>query len=426
MGRRPKDPWFTDDGKPILRNWLYKNSPEGDFLYDFRIRGKHFKGSTGEGKEDVARAWVADFHKRMKAVAFGKAEPPAPTLAKLWEAWDERKESSVSASHRRYMKGVVHQHTHEFLKLPADRLTTDAMDDLRSRYLAGEGKGFKKNGAKAEGDQAHVARKHSEGGWNKVVTQLRALVGWAVETGRLKVLPFKAKKLPVSQTSKGVLWPEQVRPFLAAVDTIRKERDKDPFPHAGIAARLMLGLGLRENEALHAEWDRVDWRRQIFIVAESASTRKKVKDRTIREIPIPSWLLTYLSRWHTFQGKPPKGLLMVARNGQAHREGATKKMVQVGARALKIERLTPHGLRRTFATGLWEIGTPLGQIAQMLGHEDPMITFKRYIIERPKEQAEALEKLGKLMDLDGEGPSGADRAENLTSNPQTVPTPGTE
>jgi integrase len=85
-------------------------------------------------------------------------------------------------------------------------------------------------------------------------------------------------------------------------------------------------------------------------------------------------------------------------------------MVQVGARALKIERLTPHGLRRTFATGLWEIGTPLGQIAQMMGHEDPMITFKRYIIERPKEQAEALEKLGKLMDLEETGPSGAVRA----------------
>jgi integrase len=207
---------------------------------------------------------------------------------------------------------------------------------------------------------------------------------------KLISVPFKVQLLPVSLRNRGVLWPERVQAFLTVVDGMRKYQEEDPVPQMSVALRMMIGAGLREAEALHMEWDRVDWRRHVLIVAQAVTTGKKVKDRTVREIPMVSWLEIYLLRWWAHLERPARGLVLATRDGGAHLEGSTTKAVRKGAQELSITGLTPHRLRATFATNLFEVGTPLSQIQQMLGHEKPEVTM-RYIVQRPKDQAESLE-----------------------------------
>lgn len=377
-----------------LRNGLIRYVEGGTVHYDVRWRGVRRKGDTKCATFGAAKTWLDDEKQAWANEEHHPRPKDTPTLRELWQAWDESKADKVSASHRRYMRGVIHQHTGEWIDLPADQLNNAAIDILSARYLASTGAGHRRNAP-----DAPVIRKHSEGGWNKAQTQLSALVGWGVETGRLTSRPFAAKKLRVSLEARSVLWPEQVQAFLSAIDTgVRRVRAGDLYPHASIAVRLMLGLGLRESEAIHAEWDRVDFRRRVFIVAQAKTTGKKVKDRTIREIPIPGWLVDYLLAWWESQDSPSRGLVMVAKTGRAHTESSTKKALAIGAKRVSVDHLTPHALRRTFATVHWELGVPLTQIAQWLGHDDPALTYKRYILTRPtKDAAAAQDRAGKAM-----------------------------
>ena len=358
--------------------------------YAVRWRGVLKKGDTKCESRTNAVTWLGKEKEKWALEEQGLVGATVPTLKTIWQEWDRVKASSVSPTHRRFMKGVVNQHAAAFLDRPAPALNMAAFEELRHVYLTSKGHGFSKG-------EKPTVRSHSEGGWNKVAGQLRALYRWAVTRKLLLEVPFKVELLDVSLGARGVLWPEQVQAFLAAVDRVRKERKGDPVPQAGIAARLMIGLGLRENEALHMEWDRIDWRNHMATVAEARTTGHKVKDRTIREIPMPAWLETYLLKWWAHCKRPSDGLLLVSRKETVHGEGATTKAVRLGAQALKITGLTPHGLRRTFATVHFEMGTALTQIAQMMGQEDPMLTMRRYIIQRPKDQAAAQEKAGLAM-----------------------------
>ena len=356
--------------------------------YLVRWRGKIKRGDTKCVGKVAAAEWLKVEKKKWPLEEQGLIGPNVLTLRWIWSEWD-RLNSNLSKSHIRWMKGVVHTHAAAFLDRPASDLTKAAFEEMKHTYLTTKGQGF------SRGEKPTV-RDHTEGGWNKVAGQLRALYRWAVDMKMILAVPFAVKPLPVSLEAKGVLWPEQVQRFLAVVDKVRKERDGDPVPQAGIAVRLMIGLGLRENEALHMEWDRLDWHRHLAIVAMTRTTKKKVKDRTVREIPMPDWLEPYLLKWWAWCGRPSAGLVLVPRKAKVHGEGSTKKAVQKGAKALGITNMTPHSLRYTFATGHYEIDTPLSQIQQMLGHEKPETTWG-YILQRPKDQAEAQNKLGKSM-----------------------------
>jgi len=369
--------------------------------YCVKWRGKARKGDTKCSSRTAAVKWLELEKAKWAREEHHAPETAVPTLREAWEVWDEKKASSVSKSHRRYMKGVVHQHTHEWLDKPLTALNGSAIGTLKDRYMGSSGKGYRKPTNAEDGKQApeHTKRKHSEGGWNKVLVQLRALVGFAIQEGWITERTFSAKGqwLKPSAPSAGFLWPEQVQAFLAEIDTIRKCRKGDLFPHPGIFIRLFLGAGLREGEALNLEWDRVVWRQNVIIIADARTTDWRPKDRDKREIEMPEWLHDYLLKWWAFCGHPSEGLLMESRKGGALRESAAKKAVARGAKTLKITGLHPHSLRATFATTMWECGATLDEIAEMLGHEDPDTTLKHYIRRRPKGQTENQAKAAEAM-----------------------------
>lgn len=361
---------------PKLRGGLYRNEGGRFWLYEYRWKGVKYKGSTGCDRYDAARTWLKLFRERQAMAEVGMVNRDPVTLGKLHTLWVEECGGHLAPSTLKITELRLRLHLAELRNLPCAEITAELVGRARARYLAGV-------------DPARHIRR-SPGGANKMVATLHDLLGWGVRRAYLKSMPFKLEKLGVQQKVPAIVWPEQVPAFLAAVQKGEKT------PHASLAVLLQLVLGLRENEALGARWEWLDLRRGVYQVGQA-------KNRKVREIPCPPPLLVHLEALHVAEGKPTHGLILPAEDGLPRRAQYSKKPLQRAARTLGIIGLTPHRLRATFATTHFEAGTEISQIQQMMGHGHPSTTMG-YITMRPKGQAEAQDRVSKLMGLEGAVP----------------------
>ncbi len=357
-----------------IKDGLFKNPGGKVWQYQFRFRGVMHQGSTGHTARPSAVEWLRAFKVKLANAEVGIEGPrEVPTLREALDKWASM--WAGGEKHKNQMLTLA-VHCEDELRMTIDKLTNDEVKVIRARYLTTTGVGG--NGAK------HT---HTAGGANGVIKLLSSLIGTFVrkegqESAPLAAMPFKLAKLPVQKKSKGIVWPEKVQAFLAAVDA---KSDK----HVQLAVRMAIGLGLREDEILTAQWHQIDQRRRVFIA-------DKTKNREVREIPIPAWLMSYILSWDTNR----KGLIMPSLSNkgvvQPHAKNYLSDPVTRAAGIVKIANLTPHRLRATFATVHFESGTPISQIQQMMGHADPETTMI-YIVQRPKDQAVAQETVALLM-----------------------------
>jgi integrase len=289
---------------------------------------------------------------------------------------------AVEDRHIANVRSALQLHLQDLLPLPLDQVTTERVETARTAYLNGKGRGHR------PGQEGEWELDHTPGGANKLVQHLSSVLGWAVRRGTLAALPFRLPRLKPQPAPEPVLWPEKVQAFLAEADRGHKLL-VHPFPHGATAMRLMLQLGLREDEALNARWEWLDRRRRVYTIGQA-------KDRALREVPVPASLMDHLDRVLGPTTAVPRGLILLAEDGAAHRAGFTAKPVARCAELAGVPGLHPHRLRASFATTHFEAGTPLSQIQQMMGHEDPETTM-RYIVQRPKDQATAQENVARLM-----------------------------
>jgi integrase len=363
--------------------------------YEVRINGKKRNGNTGLPNQKLAIDYVADLRRASSREKDGlPPEVQTPTLRQALEAWDAAMKGKVEDRHRGDMRRLQ-THAAAFLDTPLDRLDNRAVDGpegILATYLKTTGTGY------------HDAKlSHTLGGANTLLKLLRSLCGWAITQGLLTHRPFTVKDRAVREEPRGVVWPELVQKFCLEADLGgrgRTEKQKATEElHSAVAIRIMLALGVREDECLNAEWGWIDWRTSVYTV-------KKTKNRRIRTIPMPAWLKTYLETLWVKAGKPTKGLILPDHylvdgvvTERPHGKNFTAKPVARCARKLGIPDLTPHRLRATFATTHFEAGTPLSQISQMMGHtgKTAPTTTMGYIVQRPKAQAKSQEKVAKLQ-----------------------------
>ena len=243
------------------------------------------------------------------------------------------------------------------------------------------------------------SRARGKGGINTIFRLLHNLWTWAeAREYNVGVMPDLAD-LEAQEAVEVIVWPELVPRFLYAVDHIppmynkkpetvstKRQRSEDQL----LAVRLQLLAGLREGEALGFHWRGMDWRRGIY-------SPEKTKNRKTREIPLAEDLLDRLrARWEA-QGRPADGLAIPDdETGEPHRKGYTSRTVRLAGLAVDLVGLHNHRLRATFATTLWEIGTPLVQISLMMGHTRPETTLG-YIVPRRKDQAESIARMSEAM-----------------------------
>ena len=303
--------------------------------YRFRVRGQRTERSSGE------RSLAAATTKALKALEAARAKAegvePCPSVSGLVLQWLEAHEGIVSDRHWRAVERFGRLHLHGLGEVLVSDLTTAMVERARKLFMAA-------------GHRDTCANQ-----WRAI---LRLLMGWAISRGMIRFVPWHLKRLKVQRKPKFVMPYHQALAWLEAVEA-RSAHE----PNIRLVVMLMMGLGLREDEALGARWEWLDLDRRRY-------TPGRTKGREAEPRECPDWLLEQLA-----PRRQPSGLMAPASNGRRLTPGKVRRVMDAASDACGIVGLTPHRLRGTYATWLQDEGVPLTEIQQALGHKDPRTTW---------------------------------------------------
>lgn len=214
---------------------------------------------------------------------------------------------------------------------------------------------------------------------NKTITRLAQVLEVAEEYGRIERNPAKGKRRKVKATEPRRSWvePEQLPYLLDAADHYMR-------PIVAVLA----GAGLRIGEACALDWRDVQLATGTLIVRES-----KTAAGAGREVYLPVGLHEELATWRARSprtGKDDPVFVSRARSGRHARQ--TPRNVQARLRTAvkaanealgKVEMepigaVSPHSLRRTYASLRAAMRDDPVYIAEQLGHTDARFTFRVY------------------------------------------------
>lgn len=216
---------------------------------------------------------------------------------------------------------------------------------------------------------------------NLRLAAIRKLASEAADNGLLAAGQASAIARVKGARRRGVragnwLTREQAQALLdaPATGTIKGKRDR-------AVLALLIGCGLRRSEIAALRVGDIEQRENRWVIADLCG-----KGQRVRTVPVPAWVKTTIDKW-TAAATIREGSLFRSLNkgGAVWGGGITEKVVwwivQEHARAIGIERLAPHDLRRTCAKLCRAAGGDLEQIQFLLGHAS-IQTTERYLGSR--------------------------------------------
>jgi len=308
---------------------LWRDPKSGIYHARFTIGGKRHKQTTGtkikgQAEAEAVRIWT-------EATTRAEGREPVRTVVATLTLWLEAHSRTASIGHYR---NVSTWNPCGLEKVMLDRCTTELVEMARERF--------------AEGRKPATV--------NAWMRTLNLLGGWAIERGMIQVRPWKLKMEKIQKAPRKTLPAGLVKPWIEAAEANAFKSNRWQI---GTALRLMIGLGLREQEALGARWEWLDWERKTYTVG-------KAKGFEARTIPVPEWLMLWLEPM-----KLDLGLVL----GTARPAGFCRKAIAGANSKCKTPGISPHRLRGTFATLHSEAGTPIQVIQSMLGHKSATTTM---------------------------------------------------
>ena len=212
---------------------------------------------------------------------------------------------------------------------------------------------------------------------NKTLKLLAQIFDWAIEyelVDRANPARGRRRRAKVPKPRRTWVEPEQLLALIEAADR----------HHRPILATLA-GAGLRVGEAVALNW------RDISLATGTLTVgRAKTDAGTFREVDLPGGVIDALTEASASRSSSsPDDPVFVTRTGSRqtvtnvdHRiKGAIKsanaRLEKLGIEAIS-EKVTPHSLRRTYASMRASLGDDPVYIAAQLGHEDPGFTFRVY------------------------------------------------
>ena len=303
----------------------------GDFWhFELRVNGQRLHGSTRA--KDLATAKRVLEEQRKDALLNQCGAPKVPSFSSLVEEWLRVHKGVHSRKHWRDVEGVS-----RIWVIPTiggkrlDHLRNDDVNLVRSKML------------KAGRSPVTV---------NDAMKILKLLCRYAIKCGYIRALPFRIEFLKVQRKPRPIVSATQFHEFLGAVDKAARN------PHVAVILRVMLGLGLRESEALGMRWEWFDCDQKTYTVG-------KAKGKEARVLPVPDWL------WNSIQSMPQSLSKWVfpAEDGHPHWSQFCKRALKGVCVELGLGNVTHHRLRATFASLHAQAGTPITEIQGMLGHK---------------------------------------------------------
>lgn len=168
---------------------------------------------------------------------------------------------------------------------------------------------------------------------------------------------------------------------------------------------LCLYTGLRIGELLALTWEDLDFSKCTVTVSKSCHDEWingeyfKVIDtpkteKSERTIPIPKQLLPLLKEW---KKQSVSKYIVSGKNKSGVKVRCYQNTFERMLKRLNISHKGFHALRHTFATRALECGMDIRTLADILGHDDPTVTLKRYAHSMLEHRIEMMNRVGKLF-----------------------------
>jgi integrase len=219
---------------------------------------------------------------------------------------------------------------------------------------------------------------------NKSLSTLEAIFATAVRYRLVERNPVEGYRVPGARYRAASLeTAAQITALLDAAGELDRGRRLREGHGRALLATLVLG-GLRLDEALSLRWREVNLARGTLRVVQGKTENAA---RTIDLLPpLREELATLKARRDGGRDE------LVFATSSGRKENPTNVRRRLLAPAVKNanarlekdeeqtipERLTPHGLRHTFATVRLYLGEEAGYVADQMGHADPGFTYSRY------------------------------------------------
>lgn len=352
------------------RNGL-RMGEDGYHHYRFRLRGVLYEGSTGCPLWRDARDWLNAYKGRLSKGGVGLKQ--APTVALAYQSWVESRRGKVSEKHLARARQAIELHILPHIgQRPADQVGTGDIEALLTYYLEHPGK------------RITGPSRRTKSGANTVLLYVRALFNHLISNGFLASIPWKVQPMRVQEPVRPYVPVEREPLFFASIDQWRN------LP-VMLSVRSQFWMGLRESEALGMRWE---W----FSYDLMRYTPGLTKGKEAASLPTEQGVrcLLWAVLWAFHDGlKPLAGLVIPADDGGMHRPGFTKKAIARAGIAIGVRGLTPHSMRRSYATNLARAGKSAHHIQKALRHKQ-LTTSERYVQVAQDDLLDGLQLLKKI------------------------------
>lgn len=126
------------------------------------------------------------------------------------------------------------------------------------------------------------------------------------------------------------------------------------------------------------------------------------KGGDVRMVPVlldgRHFLVKYLKQWRRYQ---PGDWLFPMPDGNHVSTRTLRHYVQQIGQKLGVKKLTPHTLRRTYLTALWQSGVDVVSLTKIAGHKSVQTTMQHYLEVRPEDVAGAVGRAGSRLIVRG-------------------------
>jgi integrase len=331
-------------------------------------------------RDQFKKRHLKTFKRKAAAVAFEKqvlhevatreyVQPSSETVKDIAAKWLERKHEAGT-----YKRGSLESwrnHVQRFINVELGHLKVRDVDIEAIEKAA-----------------AAWAERTSPGTANKIMTTLVAVLDLAKRYRLVKENPAHSAerlKLATADEDQGEVTADQV---YDKAELGRLIAATEPGSRDRVFVMVLALTGLRIGEALALTWPAIDLKggrlQVLFNLADSAKgeeptleTPKTASSR--RTLALPPELLTELRVWKLKCPKSERELVFATEEGKPyHRKSAGKMLDRAIKKAQLEKRLTPHGLRHTFASLLLADGIPAPEVGSYLGHRDCGVTLKVY------------------------------------------------
>jgi integrase len=326
---------------------------------------------------------------------------PAPTFHQLAEAWWLRNEPELRPNTRIDYRTRLEGHLLPFFAdQPVDAITIDLVEHYIATKLA-ESKRRTEDLEAWQGqleEQSDRARRRGlrrsrpprplgPRTINMTLTLLAAILEGAVERGLLGRNPAKGKSRRVREHEPRRSYLDTSQQIAALLEAAREldsaARADRRHVHRRALISTLVFAGLRIDELCGLRWRDVDLAAGWLSVADAKT------DAGVRRIRIRGALRDELLTLRVDPPRPDEFVFATSRGRRPSPDNtrnrvlapaarlASDRLVEQGLTPLP-DRVTPHSLRRTFASVLYALGEDPGIVMDEMGHTDPALALRVY------------------------------------------------